>query len=164
MPATKNEKATVVAVRPTPSWRAMAAYKGACRLTPVVMTNNANARRAARCRLFKTASTAVGAGLRSQRHLPGISAICSRSHRRRDGGGPAGRSLLFPVSWVFPKWWMKAWTKSGGQIDPIFLGGSCTGSMGGMAHDHGPMSGLDGVAKSRLPEHHCHHEHHDRIR
>src|SRR6218665_1146495 len=148
MPATQNEKATVVAVRPTPSWRAMAAYKGACRLTPVVMTNNANARRAARCRLLMTASTAVG---------PGPPA-------KRGGRGPAGRSLLFPVSWAFPKWGMKAWTKSGGQIDPIFLGGSCTGSMGGMAHDQGPMSGLDGVAKSRVPEHHCHHEHHDRIR
>src|SRR6218665_2248980 len=90
MPATKNEKATVVAVRPTPSWRAMAAYKGACRLTPVVMTNNANARRAARCRLVMTASTAGGAGLRRQRHLPGISAICRRAHPRPDGGGGDG--------------------------------------------------------------------------
>src|SRR6218665_285479 len=121
----------------------MAAYKGACRLTPVVMTNNPNTKRAPPCRLFMTAARAVGGGLRRQRHLPGISAICSRSPRRRDGGGPAGRSLLFPVSWVIPKGWMKAWTKSGGQIDPIFLGGSCTGSMGGMAHDHGPMTGLE---------------------
>src|SRR6218665_2948536 len=106
----------------------MAAYKGACRLTPVVMTNNANARRAARCLLFMTASTAVGAGLRrQQRHLPGISAIRSRLDRCRDGGWLAGRRLLFPVSWVVPKWWMKAWTKRGGQIDPIFLGGRSPG-------------------------------------